>query len=141
LLPERQGILPHKIKGGCFCGAVRYEADGPAFHETICHCTDCRRAVGSVSVAWFTVKRVDFRFTASQPAAFQSSPKVTRRFCATCGTSLTYEYADRMAELDLTIASLDQPETTPPKDHSQAADRLGWDKICDGLPEFLRFRP
>jgi hypothetical protein len=111
--PRRLAWHNRLLKGGCFCGAVRYEADGPAFHETICHCTDCRPAVGSAKFAWFTVKRADFRFTASQPAAFQSSPKVTRCFCATCGTSLTYEYADR----------------------------LGWDKICEGLPEFLGFRP
>jgi hypothetical protein len=40
------------LTGGCYCGAVRYETDGEPFHETICHCADCRRIVGAASVAW-----------------------------------------------------------------------------------------
>ena len=28
------------LMGGCFCGAVRYEAGSP-YHLTNCHCTTC----------------------------------------------------------------------------------------------------
>lgn len=45
------------LTGGCFCGAVRCEADADAVHETVCHCSDCQRAVGAASVAWFSVPR------------------------------------------------------------------------------------
>lgn len=128
------------LAGGCLCGAVRYEADGPAFHETICHCADCRRAVGAANVAWFTVKTAGFRFLSGPPTLFRSSDKVSRRFCGTCGTSLTYQYDDRADEIDITIASLDTPDAVIPKDHTQAGERLAWDVICDGLPEYTKFR-
>jgi len=35
------------LKGGCYCGAVRYEAAGTPFNETSCHCTICRRTTGA----------------------------------------------------------------------------------------------
>ena len=31
-----------KITGGCQCGAVRYEIEGPLPHAYACHCGDCR---------------------------------------------------------------------------------------------------
>ncbi len=123
------------LAGGCFCGDVRYRLEAPVFHETICHCPDCRKIVGAASVAWFSVARAGLRFTSGSPAAFHSSPGITRRFCGRCGTSLTYEN-EKLDEVDITICSLDQPGELAPKDHTHAAGRLPWDPICDGLPAY-----
>ena len=98
------------LTGGCYCGAVRYETDGEPFHETICHCADCRRIVGAASVAWFTVPRATLRFTRQEPASVRSSPAVMRRFCGACGTSLTYANDGAPDEIDVTTASLDDAE-------------------------------
>ena len=127
------------LSGGCFCGQVRYETDGVPFHETICHCSDCRRVVGAHVVAWFTVPRASLRWTGT-PASFNSSPNVTRRFCANCGTSLTFEDEAHSGEVDVTIASLDDPSAISPKDHVYAASRPSWDLLCDGLPAYERKR-
>ena len=124
------------VTGGCACSAVRYELDGEPFHETICHCADCRRVVGAVSVAWLAVPRVTFRFTTREPASIRSSATVTRRFCGVCGTSLTYENDALPDEVDVTIASLDDADAWPPKDHTRVRQKLRWDAICDGLPAF-----
>jgi hypothetical protein len=122
------------LTGGCFCGAVRYEAAAAPFHETICHCADCRRSVGAANVAWFSVPRPRFRFISGTPTVFRSSPAVLRRFCGTCGTTLTYEADAAPGDIDVTTASLDAPDRAPPRDHTRADGRLGWDVICDGLP-------
>ena len=122
--------------GGCSCGAVRYRSDGQPFHQTICHCADCRRAVGAASVAWFSVERNSLHYTGVEPAAYRSSPGVVRRFCAVCGTSLTFESASLPNEVDITVCSLDDPAAMPPQDHTRAAARLAWERICDGLPTF-----
>jgi len=127
------------LAGGCLCGAVRYQAAAAPFHETVCHCADCRRAVGAAAVAWFTVPASAFRWMTGTPAAFQSSPGVVRRFCAACGTSLTYEGAP--GEVDVTTCSLDDPAAVPPRDHTQTAARLPWDVIGDGLPAYPQGRP
>lgn len=128
------------LTGGCLCGRVRYQADGVAFHETICHCSFCRRAVGAVSVAWFSVKRADLHFTSGSPTWFKSSAKATRSFCGACGTSLTFQDDDHTREIDIAIGSLDDPDSLPPKDHSEAASKLRWVHVDDGLPVYLERR-
>ncbi len=133
------GCLP-MIAGGCSCGRVRYETDGVPFHQTICHCVDCRRAVGAASVAWFSVARASVRWTGAAPASIRSSPPVTRRFCGACGTSLSYESDEHPDEIDLTTASLDDPDAVPPADHVFVSQRLGWDAIGEGLPVYRRRR-
>ena len=111
------------LTGGCYCGAVRYETDGEPFHETICHCADCRRIVGAASVAWLTVSRSRFRFTGKDPASIRSSASVTRRFCGVCGTSLTYENDAVPDEVDVTTASLDDPDAMAAEgSHPHAAE-------------------
>ena len=97
--------------------------------------------MGAASVAWFSVPRAGFRYVGAAPAQFRSSPKVTRRFCGACGTSLTYESDDFPDELDITIASLDDPASMAPRDHTQAAGKLPWDHLGDGLPAYPQTRP
>ncbi|MFC7610224.1 GFA family protein [Teichococcus aestuarii] len=43
-------------------------------------------------------------------------------------------------EIDVTIASLDEPEAVPPADHTQAASRLSWLALEDGLPRIPGWR-
>jgi hypothetical protein len=129
------------LKGGCFCGHVRYEAGGVPFHPTVCHCSICRRTAGAPMVAWFTVPRADFRLVAGAPARFASSAGVTRSFCPRCGTSLTFESDAYPDEVDVTTASLDDPEAMPPRDHTHTATRLRWLRLDDGLPTYPDARP
>jgi hypothetical protein len=126
--------------GGCACGAVRYDVEGDAFHRTLCHCVDCRRAAGAPAVAWFSVKADALRWTAGAPALHRSSPPVERGFCGACGTQLTYRHDDYRDEIDVATASLDDPELAPPDDHTFASQRLSWLKLADGLPVYPRTR-
>ena len=122
--------------GGCLCGAVRYQAAGTARHLCYCHCESCRRAAGSPVVAWGTFDRSGFRVTHGTLAEFRSSAQVVRGFCAACGSCLTYRHEARPAEVDVTLASLDQAAQLAPQAHVWVADKLPWLKIEDGLPQF-----
>lgn len=128
------------LKGGCYCGAVRYEAAGKPFNETNCHCSICRRTAGAPFVAWFSVKRMDFRFVVGTPARFSSTVKGTRAFCSGCGTQLTFESADAPLDIDVNTVSLDDPNAVPPKDHTRTSSRLAWVRLADGLPEYREAR-
>jgi hypothetical protein len=128
------------LKGGCYCGRIRYEAAGTPFHETNCHCSMCRRTAGAPLVAWFTVHRSQFRLVSGEPTRFRSSPKGTRSFCPECGTQLTFEHEDFSDEIDVTTCSLDDPGALPPKDHTRTSSKLRWIKLADGLPEHREAR-
>jgi hypothetical protein len=125
--------------GGCFCGALRYEATGAPFHQTNCHCSICRRTTGAPFVTWFSVQSAGFRFTSGLPTRFNSTEKGRRSFCPLCGTQLTFENADFPDEIDVTTSSLDDPNLVPPHDNTRTSSRLSWIRP-DGLPEFLENR-
>lgn len=128
------------LKGGCFCGRIRYEVTGMPFHETSCHCFICRRTTGAPFVAWFSVPRSGYRLVCGKPARLKSSAKGMRGFCSQCGTQLTFEHEDFSEEIDVTTCSLDNPDALPPKDHSRASSKLSWVKLADQLPEYKESR-
>lgn len=129
------------IEGGCYCGAIRYEADGECSNTMVCHCRTCRRVAAAPVVAWVTFASTKFRFTKGKPSEFRSTPAVVRTFCGNCGTPLTYRHDKQPGTLDITTASLDEPERFPPTHHSWLSHDLGWVKFGDGLPGFKAFRP
>jgi hypothetical protein len=128
------------MEGGCLCGAVRYRVGGPARRITHCHCEHCRRAGGAPFVTWVELDRWAFSFVSGEPGTFQSRPGVTRRFCPSCGTQLTYENADLPDEIDVTAGSLDDVAGVLPEDHVWCDRMLPWLKLADGLPRYRRGR-
>ena len=129
------------LTGGCFCGAIRYQTAGPAFDQTNCHCSICRRTTGAPFVAWFTVPATTFRWLQGTPTRFRSSDRGTRCFCPACGTQLTFQLDEVGNEIDVTTCSLDNPDTMPPADHSHTARRLTWIRLNDALPDYPEGRP
>lgn len=123
-----------ELRGGCLCGALRYRIDREPLGAVICHCVTCRRAAGAQAVAWATVPAAGFAWTAGTPAAHVSSPGVLRRHCAACGTSLTWE--GEAGEVDVTLASLDDPEAIAPDREAWLSHRLPWTPLRSDLPGF-----
>src|SRR5262245_61945719 len=123
------------VEGGCLCRAVRYRASGETRDAAFCHCDSCKRAAGSPVVAWVTFRPENFAFTRGAPTRHRSSPPVERTFCGTCGTPLTYQHTSFADEIDVTIASLDDPSAVAPADHIWTSERIPWFKIGDQLPQ------
>lgn len=108
--------MAEKMTGGCACGRIRFTAmihDDDAY---LCHCRMCQRTTGSVSIAFKTVRQDDVTWEA-QPDWYESSPIALRPYCRECGTSLGFQYKERSASLDLTVASFDDPSRFVPKHH------------------------
>lgn len=122
------------FEGGCLCGAVRYRFTGAPHHVSHCHCTMCRRASGAPVVTWATVREDRLAFAAGELRWFQSSDHARRGFCARCGTPLFFSSTRFPGWIDVTAASLDQPERLTPTHHIYEPDRLAWLIMTDGLP-------
>jgi hypothetical protein len=120
--------------GGCLYGAIRYQISAEPRSADYCHCSMCRRAAEARVVARLTVANESFAWTTGQPAVYRSSPKAERLFCPKCGTQLALH--DEPDYLDVTLASLDTPETVRPSYHIWTASRIGWFEIADDLPRY-----
>ena len=129
-----------KIEGGCHCGALRYALSAPPQASMICHCRTCRRVSGAPVFAWLTVDPATLTITKGKPAHYASSANVARQFCNQCGTQLTYARTDDDSYIDVTTASLDDPDAFPPSHHSWLSHDIAWIKFGDGLPTFQRSR-
>lgn len=123
------------MEGGCLCGAIRYRITGTARSSVICHCASCRRASGAPTVAWLTVDRERFEVLRGATRAFDSSPRVIRRFCADCGSALAYENSKSPATIDITTASLDDPGAFPPTAEVWLDHKIFWQPIRADLTQ------
>ncbi len=127
--------------GGCLCGAIRYEIDGPLPPPSHCHCSICRKSSGAVAMTWISVPRQRFRFIAGKPKVFRSSDEAERTFCPTCGSLLTFYTVLTPEDVDVSLGSLDDPESHPADRHVFADDALSWLSLDEHLPEYAAWTP
>lgn len=126
--------------GGCLCGTIRYSAVAEPHNVTHCHCRMCQRSVGAAMVTWMTFRSGEVAF-AGRLSYHRSSDKGRRGFCPECGASLTFTHKDLPDEVDVTVASLDNPEAVQPLDHIHTGAQSGWMKSGDDLPRYPGERP
>ena len=108
--------MAESMTGGCACGRVRYTAKVEGDDAYLCHCRMCQRASGSVSLALRNVKAAEVDWS-HEPDWYDSSPIAVRPFCSSCGTSLGFKFKDGSENMDLTVASFDDPSRFKPKHH------------------------
>ena len=108
--------MEEQIGGGCACGKVRYTATVRDREAYLCHCRMCQRATGSVSIALKNFKEAEVHWD-GEPAWFDSSPIAVRPYCRECGTSLGFKFKEGSENMDLTVASFDDPSPYEPKHH------------------------
>ena len=80
-----------KLEGGCYCGKVRYVAEGEPMMKAQCHCRECQYITGGSPNMFMLMPIAGFRYTKGTPRQFTRSDlerAVTREFCAECGTHL-----------------------------------------------------
>ncbi len=112
--------------GGCLCGAVRFRVTGPAKWTAYCHCHSCRKHTGAPVSAYAGFERGQVAFTEGALARYTSSAGGSRGFCATCGSTLTYEGERWPTEMHFHVGAFERPEDFAPTDHTFADERLAW---------------
>ena len=130
-----------KLEGGCLCGKTRYAVRGNPVAVAFCHCTMCRRSVGSPAIPWAMFESGGFEFVGDEPKFHASSEGVQRGFCGQCGTSLTFTAEFLPGLIDITVGSFDDPTKLPPQMHIWESKRLPWIEMTDALPRHQEFPP
>jgi hypothetical protein len=130
-----------ELVGGCQCGDVRYAIAGEPIFSAMCHCTMCRRAHAAPAVAWAMFQESQVTFTGKSPKQFKSSEEARRSFCATCGTQISFTASFLPGLIDISLGSLDDPESIAPALHYWHSKRLSWAEFSDTLPRHPELPP
>ena len=59
-----------KLTGGCYCGAVRYEAEGQPLMQAQCHCRECQYITGGSPNMFVAMSPDGFKYTKGAPKQF-----------------------------------------------------------------------
>ena len=125
-------------EGGCLCGAIRYRVTDEPVAATLCHCDDCRRASGGTNVAWAVFDKNKFEWLQGMPSEYSSSPGIHWRFCGTCGSLVGYRRDSRATQVDITTATLDDPDLFPPTVEIWTGEKIEWETLHPDLPKKVR---
>lgn len=125
--------------GGCFCGAVRYQANAPLMPVTYCHCSKCRRWHGHVG-AYTAVDREAFQLSEARGLKWHTlSPTVKRGFCVECGSSLFFDESP-LSKMAICAGTLDAPTGIREKAHIYCASQGDYYQITGELPRYDAFK-
>jgi len=123
--------------GGCLCGQIRFEAVGGAGKPHSCSCKMCQRHSGALSTVWVEYPRdaVTWSGPGGAPALYRSSPKSSRAFCPTCGSSLGA--VDDAPVVALLLGSFDANNRKEymPKGHSYRSAAPRWWHVESAVAE------
>ena len=125
------------ITGTCLCGAVRLEIDEPLEKAPeACHCSRCRKQTGNFFVG-VNVRRSAMRVTGEDRISwYQSSEKVQRGFCSTCGSALFWKPTiEGYGWTSVALGCLDTSMALKISKHTFVADKGSYYEITDGAPQ------
>ncbi len=133
-----------KLEGGCYCGAVRYIAEGEPMLKAQCHCRECQYISGGAPNMFLLMPIGGFTYARGAPKLFSRGDlegAVTREFCAECGTHLITRRPGLPAVV-LKVGTLDDPtQFGTPKMAIYTIDKQTFHHIPEEMPAFERLPP
>lgn len=130
-----------KVEGGCYCGALRYKAEGEPMMKGQCHCRECQYITGGAPNLFLAMPTAGFSYTKGSPKSFTRTDlerAVTREFCEKCGTHVITR-APGFPAVIIKVGTLDNPKDYGgPKLAIYTVDKQSFHQIPSGIPAFER---
>ena len=120
--------------GGCLCGGVRYEVDGPLRDVIACHCTQCRRTSGHFAAATRAASDKLKLLTEDTLTWFRSAARAERGFCRRCGGNLFWRPIGGTTT-SIFAGTLDAPTHLRIVRHIFVADKSDYYEITEALAQ------
>jgi hypothetical protein len=131
------------ITGGCFCGALRFEADGPIRMRGLCFCATCQKISGGAGNLFIGLDADGFRYTQGEPQRFRhpdSPDGPTREFCGACGVHLAGRSPRAAGGVIVKVGALDDPAVFEgPAVVVWTEEKQAFHQLPQGVPAFPRF--
>jgi hypothetical protein len=130
-----------KLEGGCYCGKVRYVAEGEPMRKGQCHCRECQFITGGAPNMFVVMPSAGFAYTKGAPKQFTRGDlenPVTREFCPDCGTHMATRPPGRPV-IVVKVGTLDDPKLYGgPQMAIFTIDKQPFHQIPEGLATFDR---
>ncbi len=124
------------LKGGCMCGALRYEVSMPPVMIYNCHCTNCQKISGAAFNTSVIIAEAALRFTTGEPARVEwvSDTGTTRcgLFCGACGTRIVNGGEPSTGVYSLRAGTLDDTSWVQPVGDTFTSSAQPWVTFIEG---------
>ena len=131
-----------KVEGGCYCGSIRFRAEGEPLFKAQCHCRECQYISGGAPNVVMGVKEEGFAYTQGSTRSFRRRDlenPVTREFCPECGTHLLSRAPGLPGAVLLKVGTLDDPGIFgAPQMAIFTIDKQSFHHVPDGVAVFER---
>lgn len=131
-----------KLEGRCYCGALRYKAEGDALFMGSCYCRECQYVSGGSPNLVLAMPEAGFSYAKGSPKAFRRSDleaPVTREFCGECGTHILTKSPRVPGVLIIKVGTLDDPTVFTPQMAINLIDKQPFHQVPEGVATFERF--
>jgi len=118
-------------RASCICGAVQVTVDAPLAAPSVCHCVQCRKGSGHVTVSTHAPREAVH--IAGEVRWYAYKPGVRRGFCPVFGSQIGWD-RDGDPTLSIEMGLFDDPTGVRIAGHMFTAEKGDYYEIDDGLP-------
>ena len=129
-------------RGGCYCGAIRFQTGGDPLFKGMCYCRECQYISGGAQNVVIGMPEAEFAYTKGEAKRFSRGDleaPVTREFCGDCGTHILSRAPGVPGGVLIKVGTLDDPAVY---DGAQMAiftmDKQPFHDLPDGVATFER---
>jgi hypothetical protein len=121
------------LRGGCGCGAVRFEVSAPLVSAKYCHCTRCQRRSGTAASPSARPLPGSFRIVSGEEhlRAWKPRDGWEKWFCLQCGSALFSRDPLDPDQTGIRLGAFDGDPGIRPGLRQFVAYAAGWETIPD----------
>lgn len=127
-------------KGGCICGAVRYEITSDPITFLACHCSDCQTITGSGFVLALRIPYDGATVIKGDAQPYERTEADQRKRiifrCPDCLTVLWSKRPDTTDYITIYAGTLDDSSLLQPAAHIWTKDLLPWISLPNGALQY-----
>jgi hypothetical protein len=132
------------FRGGCLCGAIRYEIAAEPIFGGQCQCLDCQHETGGGHTSFIAFPAEAVKLTGAPrfyEVTAESGNQMRRGFCPTCGSPVAGATSGLPGVITISAGSLDDPSVFKPQFVCYTSRGHAWDLVDPALPSFPKMPP
>ena len=129
------------INGKCFCGSISYQIDSGLRNAESCHCSRCRKMLGSQASVFALFEPEKFSWLEGEDllSTYNTDENSGIQFCSICGSTLGGIYQGQFSCVTLGCIEGD-PEIEIGK-HIFVGSKAKWEALPENIVQYEAWPP